>query len=103
MTESRTDTGAGGRNSKGQFARGVSGNPKGRPPKPPELKRMARESLPRLWEIAQADKTPARVRAQIYMWIYEQQYGKAVQAVTGEDGAPIVRVVMDEVTKDYAV
>lgn len=101
-TESRIDTGD-GRAKNGQFVKGVSGNPKGKPKKPTALKRLAKQSLDELWAIASDKATPVRVRADIYKWIYEWHYGKAVQAVTGEDGgAAVVRVVMDATAEEYA-
>ena len=70
------------RTKSGQFAKGHSGNPKGRPPLPPELKEYARQSPSRLRAIADDLDTPVKVRADIEKWFAEMYYGKSAQQVT---------------------
>lgn len=70
------------RTKTGQFAKGHSGNPKGRPPLPPELKKYAQQSPARLRAIADDDNTPVKVKADIEKWFAEMYYGKSSQQVT---------------------
>ena len=70
------------RTKSGQFAKGHSGNPKGRPPLPPEMKEYAKQSPSRLREIADAKDTPVRLKAEIEKWFAEMYYGKSAQQVT---------------------
>ena len=88
------------RTKSGQFAKGHSGNPKGRPPLPPELKEYARQSPSRLRAIADDLDTPVKVRADIEKWFAEMYYGKSAQQVTldGEvDMKPVVFTGSDEI------
>lgn len=87
MTANRTKT--------GQFAKGHSGNPKGRPALPPELKEYAKQAPDRLREIADAENTPVKVKADIEKWFAEMYYGKSAQQVTldGEVGTTGTTVV----------
>ena len=71
-----------GRTKTGQFAKGHSGNPKGRPPLPPELKKYAKQSPVRLRAIADDENTPVKVKADIEKWFAEMYYGKSSQQVT---------------------
>lgn len=75
MTEIRTGT---GRDKKGKFAKGVSGNPHGRPKKPPELRELADKSLAEIQHIIETTDNE-RVKADLCKWLYEMQYGKAMQ------------------------
>ena len=85
MTANRTKT--------GQFAKGYSGNPKGRPPLPPELKEYAKQSPTRLRAIADDENTPVKVKADIEKWFAEMYYGKSTQQVTVDGGMEIKPVV----------
>ena len=69
------------RNSKGQFVKGESGNPRGRAPLPPDFKEYAENAPAELWAIANDLETPAKVRADILKWMSEMWYGKAPQAL----------------------
>ena len=69
------------RDSKGRFVKGQSGNPRGRAPLPPEFKSYAEQAPDELWEIANAEDTPAKVRTEILKWFAEMWYGKAPQAL----------------------
>ena len=70
------------RTKSGQFAKGCSGNPKGRPPLPPEMKNYAKQSPARLRAIADDENTPVKVKADIEKWFAEMYYGKSSQQVT---------------------
>ena len=74
----RTDT---GRNSKGQFKKGVSGNPKGRPPVSDEIKQYGKDAPSRLRAIAEDPECPLKLKADIEKWFAEMTYGKAAQQV----------------------
>lgn len=67
------------RDSKGRFQKGVCGNPGGRPKLPDEFKEYGRQAPKRLRAIADAEDTPAKVKADIEKWFAEMTYGKAVQ------------------------
>jgi len=70
------------RTKSGQFAKGHSGNPKGRPALPPEMKEYAKQSPARLRAIADDEDTPVKVKADIEKWFAEMYYGKSAQQVT---------------------
>lgn len=70
------------RTKSGQFAKGHSGNPKGRPSLPPKMKDYAKQAPDRLRAIADDEKTPVKVRADIEKWFAEMYYGKSAQQVT---------------------
>lgn len=93
----RTDNG--GRNANGTFAPGNKGGT-GRPKKPIELDRLARESLTELETIAKNPNTPVKVRSDIWRFFYEQKHGKAPQAI-GLDGKvnlqPVVFTGSDDI------
>lgn len=71
----------GNRDKAGRFVKGQSGNPNGRPKKPIELEKYAKEAPQRLREIADDPATPVKVRADIEKFFFEAIYGKAPQAV----------------------
>lgn len=70
-----------GRDKTGRFQKGVSGNPRGRAPLPPEFKDYAKEAPARLRAICEDPKTPVRVKADIEKWFTEMYYGKSPQAI----------------------
>ena len=70
------------RTKTGQFVKGQSGNPKGRPTLPPEMKDYARQAPDRLRAIADDKDTPIKVKADIEKWFAEMYYGKSAQQVT---------------------
>ena len=70
-----------GRDNKGRFVKGSSGNAGGRPKKPIVLDRLAKEALPELEAIAKDPATPVKVRSDIWRFFYEQKHGKAPQAI----------------------
>lgn len=69
------------RNEKGQFVKGTSGNPLGRPGIPTKLKEYAKKAPDKLIEIVEQENTPPRLKADILRWMAEMVYGKAPQAV----------------------
>ena len=69
------------RTKTGQFRKGVSGNPRGRTPLPPEFKNFAQQAPARLRAICDDPKTPVKVRADIEKWFAEMWYGKSPQAL----------------------
>lgn len=69
------------RDKAGRFVKGQSGNPNGRPKKPLEIERYAKEAPARLRAIADDPATPVKVKADIERFFYEAQYGKAPQAI----------------------
>ena len=82
------------------FPKGVSGNPGGRPKSERaylvEQHGEAGEKVyERLMAIRDASDTPAKLKAEIDMFILERMNGKAPQsiAVTGEGGGPVVERV----------
>ena len=92
-----------GRNADGTFKKGVCGNPKGRPKKPTAIKKIAKESVAQLYQIAKDETTPARLKAEIWRWFFEIEFGKATQQMALEEGsAPIVSVQISDELKDYA-
>ena len=71
--ENRTET--------GKFKKGCSGNPGGRPKKPPELELYAKQAPEKLRAIADDPDTPVKIRADIEKFFFEAVYGKAAQSV----------------------
>ena len=71
----------GNRDKTGRFVKGVSGNPNGRPKKPPELEKYARNAPEKLRAIADDPDTPVKIRADIEKFFFEAVYGKAPQAL----------------------
>ena len=69
------------RNEKGQFIKGQSGNPGGRPKISEDFKKYAEKSPAELWEIVQDEETNKSLKASILMWFSEMYYGKSRQQV----------------------
>lgn len=69
------------RDKAGRFVKGTSGNPNGRPKKPPELEKYAKGAPAKLRAIADDPNTPVKIRADIEKFFYEAVYGKAPQAI----------------------
>lgn len=72
------------RDAKGRFVKGVSGNPAGRPPLPPEMRKYGREAAARLRAIADDPDTPVKLRAEIERFFFEAVYGKTPGAAEKE-------------------
>ena len=70
------------RTKSGQFQKGTSGNPGGRPALPIQIKEYAKQAPERLRAIADDPKTPVKVKADIEKWFAEMCYGKASQQVS---------------------
>lgn len=68
------------RDANGKFAKGNRGGP-GRKPISAEMRALAEEAPEKLRELAEATSTPARIRADIYMYAHDKVYGKAKQAI----------------------
>lgn len=71
----------GNRPNAGQFKKGQSGNPSGRPKLPVTIKEYGKEAPERLRKIADDPATPVKVRADIEKWFAEMTYGKPSQQV----------------------
>lgn len=69
------------RDKLGRFVKGQSGNPTGRPKKPPELEKYAKDAPAKLRAIADDPDTPVKIRADIEKFFFEAVYGKAPQAI----------------------
>lgn len=69
------------RTESGKFKKGFSGNPGGRPKKPVELERYAKDAPAKLRAIADDPATPVKIKADIEKFFYEAVYGKAPQAL----------------------
>lgn len=83
------------RNEKGQFVKGESGNPLGRPSIPQELKDYARTAPDKLIEIVEQADTPPRLKADILRWMVEMSYGKAPQQINMDGKVEMKPVVFE--------
>lgn len=81
------------RDSAGRFKAGCSGNPRGRPPRPKELRDYAEGAPKRLREIADDPSTPAKLKAEIERWFFESVYGRPAQAVELDTGPIEIRAL----------
>ena len=81
------------RQNNGKFAKGNCANPGGRPKLPEELKQLCRakaeEAINVAAELLNDTQQPGTVRLKAAEILLDRGYGKAPQALTGEDGAPI--------------
>lgn len=88
------------RDNAGRFKKGHSGNPAGRPKKPAELEKYAKDAPAKLRAIADDPDTPIKIKADIEKFFYEAVYGKAPQSMSldGEVGiAPVVFTGSDDI------
>ena len=81
------------RDKLGRFVKGQSGNPNGRPPLHPDIKKYAEGSPRKLRAIADDPDTPVRLKAEIEKWFAEMCYGKAAQQVTLDGEMSVTPVV----------
>lgn len=76
-----------------KFQKGQSGNPGGRPKEAGEVKELARahtaEAIKTLASIMRAKRTPSAARVAAANALLDRGWGKAPQAITGEDGGPV--------------
>lgn len=83
------------RNEKGQFVKGTSGNPLGRPGIPTKLKEYAKKAPDKLIEIVEQENTPPRLKADILRWMAEMVYGKAPQQINMDGKMEMKPVVFE--------
>ena len=92
------------RRGKGKpFEKGKSGNPSGRPKKPPELRDLADKSLAEIQKIVETTENE-KIKADLCKWLYEMQYGKATQRqeVDGSISTDALVVTLDGELADWA-
>jgi hypothetical protein len=80
------------RNNSGQFKPGQSGNPGGKSPEREALRRSMTKHTPEMLEIILEIARTARsekVRLEAASYWVDQDLGKALVAIAGEDGAPL--------------
>ena len=90
MPGNKADTGA--RNARGQFKKGVSGNPSGRPKKPAELAEHGLKAFGRIVKIAE-ESDNEKLRFEANRWLAEMAFGKPTQSTEIEgslDTSPTV-------------
>lgn len=93
-----------GRDSRGRFVKGQSGNPGGRMAIPGAVRRYAREAPEKMYAIAMDESTPVKVRADIWKWFAEMIYGRPRQQVDMEASvtAPPVAVRFEGVLDQWS-
>ncbi len=90
------------RRKPGTWPPGVSGNPKGRAPTPPELREYARgygiQCIDGLWNIARNPKMPPGARVRAYEALAARGYGQPTQPLehAGADGGALTVVIRRE-------
>ena len=90
-----------GRNDKGQFTKGVSGNPGGRPKKPADLDKHGVEAFKRIVEIAK-DSVNEKIRFEANKWLCEMAFGKPTQSTEIEGNVnlePVIFTGSDEIAE----
>lgn len=91
------------RDEKGRFVKGtVPQSRGGRPKKPCELRAAADEALALLISMMHDERTASKVRAEIAVRLYEWQYGKATQRVSGDEDGGVIRVEFSDAIKELA-
>ena len=75
----------------GKFVKGQSGNPRGRPGEPPEVRRLARShcrrAIERLAELM--EDGDGRIAVAAAKVLLDRAYGQPTTHLAGEDGGPI--------------
>ena len=84
------------------FKPGQSGNPAGRPKKPPELREAAEQSLKILQGMLNDPGTNDKLRADIAKWMYEQQFGRATQRIAGDEDESAIKIEIPDALKRWA-
>ena len=77
MPANRNETGQ-KRNKKGQFEKGVSGNPSGRPKKPVNAHEYGIRAYDRIAEMAESSENE-RIKFDANKWLAEMAFGKPAQ------------------------
>ena len=98
MPENKDKT---GRNGKGQFEKGVSGNPGGRPKKPEGLEKHGLKAFKRIAEIAE-NSDNEKIRFEANKWLCEMAFGKPTQSTAIEGNvnvAPVIFTGADEIAE----
>lgn len=80
----------GNRNARGQFVKGHSGNPSGRPAIPEAQKELLRNLVPNALEIKRRilmdEEAPLSLKNQVADSILDRVYGKPAQEQSGDGG-----------------
>lgn len=90
-----------GRNSKGQFQKGVSGNPGGRPKKPEKLEEYGIAAFERVAEMAK-NSDNEKIRFDANKWLCEMAFGKPTQSTEIEGNVnlePVIFTGSDEIAE----
>lgn len=90
-----------GRNSKGQFKKGVSGNPGGRPKKPEKLEEYGIEAFERVAKMAKNSENE-KIRFDANKWLCEMAFGKPTQSAEIEGNVnlePVIFTGSDEIAE----